>query len=254
MKSLNSLVLCYHAVSERWPADLSVTPDALDAQLGFLARRGYRGVPFSELALSHARERVVAITFDDSYLSVLERAAPILARHGFPGTVFVPTAFVGSTEPMSWPGIENWLGTEHEEELIPLDWEQLRTLKSRGWEIGSHTRTHPHLTRLDDRELARELSESKRECEAGVGGVCQSLAYPYGDHDQRVVGAAADAGYETAGTLPTDLHAPSTLRWPRIGVYHRDGRARFALKTLAPLRRLRGSAPGRRATGLARRL
>lgn len=250
----NSLVLCYHAVSETWPADLSVTPGALDQQLAFLARRGYRGASFTELVASRSREKLVAVTFDDAYQSVLHAAAPILERHGFRGTVFAPTAYISSDEPMSWPGIEQWLGTEHEDELLPMTWGQLGELADRGWEVGSHTRTHPRLSRLGDRELDVELRQSKLECEARMGSGCHSLAYPYGDHDERVVKAAAEAGYETAATLPTVLHAASPLRWPRIGVYHRDERLRYALKALGPLRRFRASHLGRFVAAGTRRL
>lgn len=248
------LVLCYHAVSESWPADLSVTPGALEEQLATLARRGYRGASFTDLVLAAPRGKVAAITFDDAYRSVLELAAPILARHGFVGSVFVPTAHVGSDAPMSWPGIEQWLGGEHEHELIPLDWRELRELADGGWEVGSHTRSHPYLTKLSDGKLAAELEGSRRDCEAAMEAPCRSLAYPYGDHDGRVAEAAAAAGYETACTLPPRPHEPSPLRWPRVGVYQRDDRRRFALKTLDSLRRLRATPPGRLAAGVARRL
>jgi peptidoglycan/xylan/chitin deacetylase (PgdA/CDA1 family) len=98
------LVLCYHAVSERWPADLSLTPTAFEEQLALLARRGYRGVTFSE-AVARGEARTVAITFDDAYRSVLELGKPLLDRHGWPGTVFVPTDWAGTERPMAWPGI-----------------------------------------------------------------------------------------------------------------------------------------------------
>ena len=74
------LILCYHAVSPSWPAALSVTPDALESQMTKLARAGYRGVRFSDaLGLGEQLEgRVVSVTFDDNYRSVLEFAKPIL--------------------------------------------------------------------------------------------------------------------------------------------------------------------------------
>ncbi|MDX6726905.1 MAG: hypothetical protein QOK49_1710, partial [Baekduia sp.] len=155
------LVLCYHAVSPTWPAALSVTPEALDRQLGLLVRRGYRGATFTEAMTAPLRERTVVVTFDDNYRSVLERAKPILDRHGLVGTLYVPTDWVGETRPMAWPGIDRWLGTPHEPELHGLGWEELDRLASAGWEIGSHTCSHPRLSELDDAQLARELQASK---------------------------------------------------------------------------------------------
>ncbi len=235
------ICLCYHAVSERWPADLSVTPGALRAQLTKLVERGYSGTTFTELTRSDPGGKLVAVTFDDSYESVAALARPILDDLGLPGTVFVPTAYAGSGEPMSWPGIDRWVGTEHERELMPMGWERLRELAGAGWEIGSHTATHPHLTEIDGDRLTGELGESKAAVEQNLGRPCTSIAYPYGDHDGAVVAATAAAGYEAAGTLPKRFPRAEPLRWPRVGVYHGDDERRFAMKVSPAMLRLRSS-------------
>jgi peptidoglycan/xylan/chitin deacetylase (PgdA/CDA1 family) len=237
------LVLCYHAVSENFPASLSVSPDALRDQLGTLVRRGYRGATFSG-SISEPREgRTLAVTFDDAYRSVFRLALPILAEYGLPGTVFVPTAFVGAERPMGWPGIDRWHGTPHEAELIPCSWPELELLVDAGWEVGSHTRTHPRLPELTDSELIAELSQSRRECEQRLGVPCRSIAYPYGAVNRRVADAVADTGYSFAAELPGSFRTPSApLRWPRVGVYHRDSRWRFLLKTAGSMNALRGTA------------
>ena len=237
----NPIVLCYHAVSESWSAPLSVTPRGLERQIRLLRARGYHGETFTEAVLGTRSERTVAITFDDAYRSVFELAFPILSRGGFRGTVFVPSAFADTESPMAWPGIDHWLGGPHEAELRPMSWDQLRRLAEAGWEIGSHTRTHPRLTQLDDESVARELAGSRRDCERGLGRPCRSLAYPYGDHDERIVRAARDAGYAAACTLPADWHRLDPLCWPRIGVYHPDHPLRFRLKLSPAVGRLRAS-------------
>jgi peptidoglycan/xylan/chitin deacetylase (PgdA/CDA1 family) len=233
------LVLCYHAVSADWEADLSVAPDALDRQLGILRRRGYRGATFSRAIVEPPGRRTVAVTFDDAYRSVISLARPILDRHGFPGSVYVPTALAGAERPMSWPGIDRWIGTPHEHELTPMSWDELGELANTGWEIGSHTRTHPHLTQLGDDELQRELGDSRKECEDELGLPCDTIAYPYGDVDERVVAAARSAGYRHAAALPGRWHTPRPLEWPRVGVYQADSPWRFRLKASAAARRMR---------------
>ncbi len=231
------LILCYHAVSERWPADLAVTPAQLEAQVGLLVERGYRGATFHDAVHSPAAAKTLAVTFDDAYRSVIELALPILSRLGLSGTVFVPTAFPDRDGPMSWPGIDQWLGGPHEAELTPMSWEELARLAEAGWEIGSHSRTHPRLTELDDRALAAELEDSRRDCEAGLGLPCRSLAYPYGDEDQRVVGATGKTGYSAAAALPSPaLHRPAALRWPRVAVHGSEDEIIFRRK-ISPLRR-----------------
>ncbi len=242
--SSDLLVLCYHAVSESWPADLSVTPDALDRQLAELSRRGYRGVRFGEALDGGQSGRVVSVTFDDAYKSVLDLAKPILDRYGYEGTIFVATDWPDRQQPMRWPGIDRWLGTPHEGELSALSWPELRALADEGWEIGSHTCSHPHLPELDDERLAKELSDSKAIVEHEIGTPCESLAYPYGDADGRVLAATKAAGYRWACTIPRVLESPEPLAWPRAPIYYGDDLKRFKAKVSPTLRGLRSSRAG----------
>lgn len=232
------LVLEYHAVSESWEADLAVTPARLRRQLEWLVRHGYVGATFSDAVLSPTPERTVVVTFDDAYLSVLELAYPILASLGLPGTVFAVTDFAADGRPLRWARRKQW-GAAYDDELRGLTWAQLGRLADAGWEVGSHTRTHPRLTRLSDPELDRELRESRATCEQALGRPCRSLAYPFGDTDARVVAHAAEAGYEAAAI---EVPAPLLpLLWPRVGIYRRDTMARFRVKVSPAVRGLRSA-------------
>jgi peptidoglycan/xylan/chitin deacetylase (PgdA/CDA1 family) len=233
----DALVLCYHAVSERWDAALSVTPERLEAQLGRLVDSGYRGATFSDVALGRTTGDVVAVTFDDAFASVATLGKPILDALGLPATIFAPTAFMTGGAPLRWPGIDHWDRTEHAAELACLDWAGLARLRDAGWEIGSHSHTHPHLTTLADAELRDELERSRGLVVQHLG-VCDSVAYPYGDVDGRVVAAAAAAGYATGAGLPDRQHATRVLDWPRVGIYHRDSDARAARKAAPWMRGL----------------
>jgi peptidoglycan/xylan/chitin deacetylase (PgdA/CDA1 family) len=249
----DSIVLCYHALSPTWEADLSTTPERFERQLELLVSRGYRGVTFTEAVESPARGRVLAVTFDDAYRSVLELGLPILNRLGLVATVFAPTDYIDSERPMQWPGIDRWVGGLHERELTPMSWAELRALADTGWEIGSHTGSHPHLTQIDDDALLDELARSKAACEDHLNGPCASLAYPYGDFDARVITTTTTAGYRAAATLPSRQHARKALEWPRVGIYNRDGDKRFALKVSPGIARLRRSAAWDALDGLRRR-
>lgn len=234
-----SVVLCYHAVSEDWPSKLAVRPQQLRGHVTHLLGRGYRPATFSDTV---AGAGMFAVTFDDAFATVGSLALAVLRDLGVPGTVFVPTAFPDSHGPLVWPGMEEWPGGRHAGELRCLGWDELAVLADLGWEIGSHTVTHPRLTQLDDEQLAAELSESKRTIETRLGRPCSAIAYPYGDEDERVVAAAARAGYVAAAALPSRPHADEPLRWPRIGAYRRDGLLRLATKTSPAVRRLRAAA------------
>src|SRR4051812_14681347 len=248
------LVLCYHAVSPRWHADLSITPEALERQLTLLADRGYEGVTFTQAVTGDRPEKAVAVTFDDAYRSVSTLGAPVLARLGWPATVYVPTDYAGTERPMAWPGIDQWLGGPFEHELVPMSWEELGGLAAEGWEIGSHTCSHPHLTELDDDALEQELRLSKAVCEEQLERPCASIAYPYGDHDMRVAAVARAAGYSAAGTLPSRMDARDPFRWPRVGIYYGDDLRRFKAKVSPLVRGLRASRAWEAADRLRSRL
>lgn len=236
------IVLCYHGVSERWPAEYSIAPSVLESQLSLLVDRGYRGVTFHEAVRGGYSGRLMAITFDDAFRSVFEVAFPVLKSLGLVGTVFAPTGFVGRGEPVGWPEVEVWLGGPHQEELYPASWQQLNELAEAGWEIGSHTRTHPHLTDLSDEELEIELMESREQCQHHLGTPCRSIAYPFGDCDTRVAAAALRAGYEAAASLPRRFRSGDPMAWPRVGIYRSDGVVAYRFKVSRAVRRLRRTA------------
>jgi peptidoglycan/xylan/chitin deacetylase (PgdA/CDA1 family) len=238
------LILCYHAISPSWPAALSVTPELFERQLDALVQRGYQSARLTEAVIGEVGPRVAVITFDDGYRSVLELAKPILDRYGFSATLYVPTAWPDEPRVMRWPGIDRWLGTVHEEEMRSVTWSELRTLDREGWEIGSHTCTHPRLPTLEDSALIEELSHSKARIEDELGHACTSLAYPYGGVDARVVEATRAAGYSAATTIPRILRREEPLSWPRVPIFHEDGESRFRLKISPTVRRLRRSPLG----------
>jgi peptidoglycan/xylan/chitin deacetylase (PgdA/CDA1 family) len=224
------LVLCYHGISAHWPAPTAVTPERFERQLTMLVRRGFRGMTFSEALTTPPAGRVLAVTFDDAARSVVLLAAPILDRLGLTATVFVPTGFPDDGRLMAWPGQGEWAATDHADELACMSWDELRDLVGRGWEIGSHTRTHPRLTTLEDEALEAELQGSREDCEQQLKRPCASLAYPYSDFDDRVVRAARAAGYQYAATVPREPVAPLPLQWPRVGVYRSDTPLRLAAR------------------------
>jgi peptidoglycan/xylan/chitin deacetylase (PgdA/CDA1 family) len=247
-----SVVLCYHAVSEHWPSSLAVRPRQLRAHVAHLLGRGYRPATFSAAV---AGRGMLAVTFDDAFATVGTLGLSVLRELGVPGTVFVPTAFPDSHGPLLWPGLEQWPDSPYAGELRCLGWDELAGLADAGWEIGSHTRSHPHLTQLADAALADELERSRAAVEEGLGRPCRSIAYPYGDVDARVVAAARDAGYSVAASLPKGRFARGApLDWPRVGVYNADDLRRFRIKAARPLRVVRGTPLWDVAAAAARRI
>lgn len=224
---MKPLVLCYHAVSEAWPHQLSVSLAALESQLELLLRRGYRPVTAAE-ALD-GEGRLLHVTFDDAFTSVHE-ALPTLERLGVPTTIFACTGYADDPRPLGVPELADELHTQAEE-LRTMSWGELRELAGRdGVEVASHTVSHPHLPGLSDAELDEELTTSKRRLEEEMARPCRFLAYPFGDCDERVRSAARSAGYEAAFGLPGDPSGRDRFDVFRVGVWRRDKARTVALK------------------------
>lgn len=241
MATLN-LTLCYHALSPTWDAALSTTPERFERQMRLLRARGYRATTFSDAVAAAPGSGIVAVTFDDAFASVVEFGFPILQRLGMVATLFVPTDFIDAGGPLRWSGIDQWLDGPTAAELTPASWAQISSLVAAGWEVGSHTASHPRLPDLDDASLADELERSKRVCEDRLGIPCASLAYPYGAVDPRVVTATATARYRTAALLSSFIDRPEPLSWPRIGIYRIDDERRFRMKVSPTVIKLRGTS------------
>ena len=215
------LVLCYHGIHPDAP-DGEVTPAAFRAQLAYVASRGYRWATFSDAVLGVGAGRVAAVTFDDGLRSSIDYGLPALDELSAPATVFP------RLDAFPWDG---W-----------LDADDLPRLVEHGWEVGSHTVTHPVLTRVDDTTLRRELVESRAEVERLTGRSCSAVAYPTGRVDARVATAARAAGYAAGAALEGVVEGPvGPLVWPRVGVRGDDSLRVFRVKCSRAVRRMRAS-------------
>ena len=80
----------------------------------------------------------------------------------------------------------------------PLTWEQVKEMHAAGVAIGSHTKSHSFLSRLNNVQLQEELVGSKKKIEGETGAIVSVIAYPNGqkkDFNERVKAAAKEAGY-----------------------------------------------------------
>jgi peptidoglycan/xylan/chitin deacetylase (PgdA/CDA1 family) len=219
------LIVCYHAVTERWEHELALPAAVIVEHVKRLLSRGYRPATAQE-AVAGA-EQALHVTFDDAFTSVLE-VLPDLERLGVLVTVFACSDYARDGRPLGVPELARD-AAELPDELATMDWDTLRAVAERGFEIGSHTRTHPHLTRLSDHELELEVRESRTRVEDELGRPCRFFAYPYGEHDARVRAAARAAGYEAAFAVEADDRNIDAFALPRAALYRsavvQEGRA-----------------------------
>ncbi|MGH2906009.1 MAG: polysaccharide deacetylase family protein [Solirubrobacterales bacterium] len=214
-------ILMYH-VTKSAPAgtpypELWVSPADFKGQMNWLADHGYTGITMRQLfdywndgyALP---KKPIVISFDDGYPSHAKVARPVLATHHWPGVLFLELHNVGSPE----------TGFTHSmiDELIAA-----------GWEIDSHTLTHPDLTTVGAAQLKTELVGSRAKIKKEWGQPADFFCYPAGKYDATVVAATKAAGYEGATTVDDGLgkkDEPYTLK--RVRIDGGDGVEGFAAK------------------------
>lgn len=135
-----------------------------------------------------------------------------------------------------------WVGTTCVELGVPppppavLNWDEVRELASDGVNIGSHTRTHPLLTRIPIEDVRAEVAGSLRDLERELGVGLPILAYPGGEFDDSVVRVLADEGYVLGFTTIRGLNTlkrVNPLKLRRINVGRRTSLALLRAQLMA---------------------
>lgn len=244
-RSRAATFLCYHSVAAEGPRYLTISAELFERQLALLRRRGVRGGDLAALegaASGRGAGPTAFLTFDDGFRDNHATALPLLREYGFPAFVFVLPPLLEDGGAFGWP--EMIADRErHPATLRSVDWPMLEEMREAGFEVGSHTLSHPHLPRLGGEELRQELWESRLAIKQRLGS-CDTLAYPFGEWSEPVAAAAADCGYRYAFTLPTSSgqREATPLSIPRVNVDYRDDERRFAAKLSPWGRRLLLSA------------
>jgi peptidoglycan/xylan/chitin deacetylase (PgdA/CDA1 family) len=206
-------ILMYHVIADA-PAgapypDLYVSESDFAGQMRWLARHGYTAVTQRDLWNHWHRgtplpPKPIVISFDDGYRSVAEAALPHMQKR-------------------SWPGVLN-LTVKNLRVSGGLSQYRVRMLIAAGWELASHTLTHPDLTSLDERSLAREVTRSRAVLRARFGVPVDFFCYPAGRYDSNVIRAVRRAGYLGATTTVDGLARPGEpYELRRVRVSGSDG-------------------------------
>jgi peptidoglycan/xylan/chitin deacetylase (PgdA/CDA1 family) len=129
------------------------------------------------------------------------------------------------------PGLEVMADREAQEFM---SWEEARALVEMGFDVGSHTVTHPILSQIAAEQLTRELFESRSTIQAKTGSPCRALAYPNGRPENlsgEVLRTAEDAGYEFGFVISDQRGRPgsSLLTIDRVSPPGHSDLSTFAL-------------------------
>lgn len=212
------LVITYHAV-DHGAGPLSTAPELLREQLDQIVEAGVPVLTIREVAgrlgAAALPQRAVALTFDDGFASVAERAAPLFAERGLRATVFAVAGAVGRTNawPTQAPGtpVEQLAGAE-----------QLRALAAAGWEVGSHGTRHAPLACVSGAEARAEIVDSRLALEQTLQVPVSSFALPYGARPGATAQALLAKTYAAVCTTRLGSAGPRTspLAIPRVDAHY----------------------------------
>ena len=183
-------ILMYHVIGDPegdvpYP-DLWLGEDDFQAQVDWLADNGYTAVTLIQVQNAWydggtLPPKPIVLSFDDGYLGQYLFAKPILEKKGWAGQLNLKA------------------------EGSDLSSKEVKKMYRAGWEIASHTITHPDLTTLDPAALEHELVGSKQELEKDLGIEIVNFCYPAGQYNDEVAKAVEAAGYRGATTVNPGL-------------------------------------------------
>jgi Predicted xylanase/chitin deacetylase len=171
------VVLMYHSVADN-DEFFTVKPSEFERQMKFLKENNFEVIDLEELInldFEGAKNKVI-LTFDDGYEDNFLNVFPILKKYNFPATIFVNTDLIGK-EIIARKGTKMKILSES----------QIQEMTKSGIiKFGSHSHRHLKLSKLSEAEIEKELKTSEEILEKITDQKIISLAYPYGDYDERV--------------------------------------------------------------------
>jgi len=193
---MNLPILLYRKITdenERMDDNFSISLADFKSQMEFLKSSGYTSISQNDL-LNHVTNKKrlppksIMITFDNSYECLLSVVKPVLDSAGFKAVVFVASKSIG---------MYNFWDNPDEKTRVPcLDKNSLLSLIKQGWEIGSHSLTHAHLTKITEEKIIKEIYGSKFDLEQILQTNVISFAYPYGEYNDAIKNIVIKAGYK----------------------------------------------------------
>ena len=212
-------VLAYHAIdtpsaTDSFP-DLFVSPQDFKAQMQWLDAQGYEAVTLDQVEDAWYQQgklpiKPIVVSFDDGYPSQYASAFPVLQKR-------------------DWPGVLNLKAQGSD--LPDAD---VHKMLDAGWELASHTITHPDLTTVDSTTLEHEVAGSRQMLRQRFGVPVDNFCYPSGSYDDTVISAVHRAGYVGAQTeIPGVADAAHPYILDRIVVLLSDGVPGFVSKLQA---------------------
>jgi len=209
------LILMYHSVSSTTCGGYSdiytINKSLFQEQMLLLLS----SMDVKELTEESIFQNGASVTFDDGFADNLDVVAPIMDDLKIPFTVFVTSDYLRSTS-------NKYLSINGLRDLSTLS----------NVTIGAHGTSHCRLTDCNDTELNKEIFNSKKFIEDTVGISIESMSYPHGAVDLRVINKVILGGYKLAVGSRFGINQPNLDRYDasRTEIWSIDGTETFLAK------------------------
>jgi len=225
-------ILTYHRIGKGKGLDLkeySIPKEVFKKQMQYLKKKGFNSVALNKLIQfletgESLPEKPIAITFDDGFKETLDNALPILEECGFEATFFLVAGKAGENN--------DW-DKKYKEPLYSLaSFDEIKQIKEKTIQFGSHSLTHKKLYALSEEELLKEIVLSKQLIEISLGKEVCFFSYPYGKYDEETKRIVKEAGYLAAFSVNQGMVKPrdDLFELNRVEIFRSDGFLEFLFK------------------------
>ena len=165
-------IFMYHFILDDYGENLDVEnfvkPSTLEEQLKYIVENGYQTVFVNEIEDLSNYTKPVALTFDDCFVYFYNNAFPLLKKYNQKASIYIICNYVNGP---------NYLTTEQIQEMVDSG------LVS----VQSHTLSHQKLSTLSLEDMKKELDESKSYLDSTYNINIDTICYPIGDYNERVI-------------------------------------------------------------------
>lgn len=177
-------VFCFHAVGQG-KDKYSVSEKTFKSTVLTLMRDFQFVSVNSVLIKNRLKKKQAILTFDDGYKGILN-VSDFLKKHKISPTLFVMSDLNNIDR--------DELGNN--EKLLSV--QEIKKLHRAGWTIGCHSATHTDFSNLSNKEIKKEIIQSKKDLEKALGFKIKYFAYPKGYSSAKILTAVKKAGYSAA--------------------------------------------------------
>ena len=179
----NAKVLVYHRFGDTRYQSTNVDINVLKKHFNYIRDNNYKVVSLKDIVDKVDKKEAipnnwVAISIDDNFKSFYENAFELFKKHKYPFTIFI------------------YAKATNDRYNDYMTWEQLKEVAKYA-DIGVHSYSHSHLTRLSKKKLKEDIYKSHKLIKNKLNlKEILFYTYPYGEYNEEIKNLLIKKGYK----------------------------------------------------------